>query len=434
MKKRLLLMVTLSLVVLFTFSVIAEDKVVINFAGDSVGGQGYKLTLEAVEMFEAEHPNVEINVIQSPDQVQDRLALYLQYLNAQSSEIDIYMIDVIWPGDLGEHFVDLAEYIPQDVIEMHFDGIIENNTVDGRLVGMPWFTDAPLLFYRSDLLEKYGHQVPETWEELEKTAKAIQDAERADGNQDMVGFVWQGNAYEGLTCDALEWIASNGGGTIISQDKKITILNEKAIEAVDMAAGWIGTISPEGVTGFVEEDARYAFQGGNAVFMRNWPYCYSLAKNSEESAVKGKFGVAPLPAGDSGKTAGTLGGWQLAVSKYSDHPEIAADFVKFLTSKEEQKRRALKGSYHPTVESLYQDSEVGEALPYIPQLGEVFENVVARPSTATAPNYNEVSTKFFQAVHSVLTGEEDARTALEYLELDLEDITGFETGEPEPRN
>jgi trehalose/maltose transport system substrate-binding protein len=316
------------------------------------------------------------------------------------------------------------------VAPMHFPAIIQNNTVDGRLVGIPWFTDAGLLYYRTDLLEKYGYDSPPTtWQELEEMATVIQDGERADGNEDFWGYVWQGNAYEGLTCDALEWIYSNDGGTIISPQAVITINNENAIEAVDMAAAWVGTISPPGVTGFQEEEARNFWQAGNAAFMRNWPYAYSLG-NSEDSPIAGLFDVSALPAGDSGHGAATLGGWQLAVSKYSEHPEVAADVALYLTSAEEQKIRAIEGSFNPTIMSLYEDEDVLEAAPFFGSLYDVFINAVARPSTVTAPQYNEVSTLFYQAVHSVLTGDNDAQTAFEELELDLEDLTGFETGAP----
>jgi trehalose/maltose transport system substrate-binding protein len=199
-----------------------------------------------------------------------------------------------------------------------------------------------------------------------------------------------------------------------------------------MAAEWVGTISPDGVTGFQEEDARNMWQAGNAAFMRNWPYAYSLG-NADDSAIKGLFDVAPLPFGDSGHGAATLGGWQLAVSKYSEHPDVAADVALFLASPDEQKYRAIEGSLNPTVMSLYQDADVLEAAPFFGSLYDVFINAVARPSTATAPQYNEVSTLFYQAVHSVLTGENDAQTALEELELDLQDVTGFESGEPTPQ-
>ncbi|MFZ5915993.1 MAG: ABC transporter substrate-binding protein [Chloroflexota bacterium] len=406
------------------------EQVTIRLLSGAVG-QELELTQAAAQRYMDAHPNVTIEVFDTPDAVQDRLGVYLQYFETQSAEADLYQIDVIWPGDLAEHLVDLYEYGADKAAAEHFPAIIKNNTVDGKLVGIPWFTDAGLLFYRTDLLEKYGYAgPPATWEELTEMAQTIQDGERA-ANPDFWGYVWQGNAYEGLTCDALEWVYSNGGGTIISPDKKVTVNNPQAEQALDGAADWVGVISPPGVTGFQEEDARNMWQAGNAAFMRNWPYAYSLGQ-SDDSAVKDKFGVAPLPFGASGHGAATLGGWQLAVSKYSNHPDVAADVALFLASREEQKIRAIEGSFNPTVMDLYQDAQVCAASPFMCQLYDVFINAVARPSTATAPQYNEVSTLFFQAVHSVLTGDVDAQTALEELELDLVDLTGFETGQPTP--
>lgn len=413
---------------LFGSLVIAQEKIVITVAAGAVG-QELELTREAAQRYMEAHPDVEVRVIDTPDLATDRYGLYLQFFEARRSDIDVYQIDVIWPGDLAEHLLDLYEFGAKEVVNEHFPAIIENNTVDGRLVGIPWFTDGGLLYYRTDLLEKYGLEIPKTWAELEETAKIIQEGERAEGKEDFWGFVWQGNAYEGLTCNALEWIYSNGGGTIISPDGVINVNNPNAIEAIEMAARWVGTISPSGVTGFAEEDARSIFQSGNAAFMRNWPYAYALGQ-SEESVIAGKFDVAPLPAGKSGHGAATLGGWQLAVSKYSNNSEIAADVALFMASHEEQKIRAIKGSFTPTIMVLYEDPEVLEATPFFATLYDVLINAVARPSTITAPNYNEVSTLFFRAVHSVLTGTKDATSALEELELELQALTGFEVGEP----
>ena len=209
----------------------------------------------------------------------------------------------------------------------------------------------------------------------------------------------------------------------------ITINNPAAVEIVDQAAGWVGTISPPGVTGYGEEEARAVWQAGNAAFMRNWPYAYSLG-NAEDSAIAGLFDVAPLPAGASGSGAATLGGWQLAVSRYSEHPEEAARLALFMASAEEQKIRAIEGSFNPTIMSLYEDPEVLEASPFFGSLYDVFINAVARPSTVTAPQYNDVSTLFFNSVHSVLTGDAEAEDAFAELELDLQDLLGFETGQP----
>jgi len=171
------------------------------------------------------------------------------------------------------------------------------------------------------------------------------------------------------------------------------------------------------------------WQGGNAAFMRNWPYAYSLGQGAD-SKVKGKFDVTTLPAGDSGHGAATLGGWQLAVSKYSAHPAEAAKFALWLASTEQQKARAINISLLPTKSSLYDDADIAKASPFMPKLKSVFTSSVARPSTASAPKYNEVSTIFFQAVSDVLTKKSNGTDAVANMELDLKDKLGYETGTP----
>ncbi len=407
----------------------AQAQTVVTVAAGAVG-QELELTRAAAARYMALHPDVTVNVLETPDLTDNRQALYLQMFEAQSSDVDVFQIDVIWPGDMAEHFVDLYEYGAKDVADEHFPAIIENNTVDGRLVGIPWFTDAGLLYYRTDLLEKYGFDgPPATWDELTGMAQTIQDGERAAGNQDFWGFVFQGNSYEGLTCDALEWVSSYGGGSIVSPDGTITINNAKAAAALDKAASWVGTIAPNGVTSFDEESARNMFQAGNAAFMRNWPYAYSLG-NASDSVIAGKFDVSPLPAGPDGSPAATLGGWQLAVSKYSKNPAVAADVALFLASYDEQKIRAVEGSYNPTIKALYQDEDVLAAVPFFGSLYDVFINAVARPSTATAPDYAAVSRAFYTGVHSVMTGQATGAEAVAEIEADIEDVTGFPTGQP----
>jgi trehalose/maltose transport system substrate-binding protein len=390
----------------------------------SCGAVGLELELcqEGAQAW-AEQTGNQVNVISTPNSATERLALYQQILAANSADIDVFQIDVIWPGVLANHFIDLAEHIPDDQVSQHFPAIIENNTVDDSLVAMPWFTDAGVLYYRTDLLEKYGKQPPETWQELTAIAKEIQDGERAEGNDKMLGFVFQAKAYEGLTCDALEWVDSFGGGAIVADDGSITINNDKAAEALDFAATWIGTIAPEGVLNYSEEEARGVFQSGNAVFMRNWPYAWALG-NAPDSAISGKIGVSALPkGGEGGKHTGVLGGWQLAVSKYSPNAEVAADLVAYLTSYDEQKRRAIKGSYNPTIEALYQDQEVLAATPFFGDLYETFVNAVARPSKVTGAKYNQVSSEFFNAAHDVLSGDAKGADAVADLESSLDRLS-----------
>jgi trehalose/maltose transport system substrate-binding protein len=210
----------------------------------------------------------------------------------------------------------------------------------------------------------------------------IQEGERA-GNADFWGFVFQGQAYEGLTCNALEWIAAAGGGRIVDDDGTVTVNNPAAALALGRAAAWVGTVAPPRVTRFVEEDARITFQLGNAAFMRNWPYAWALL-NAEGSALRGRVGVAPLPkGGPTGRHAATLGGWQLAVSRHSASQEAAIAFVRYLTSAAEQKRRAIVGAYAPTIPRLYQDPEILAANPFFAELGAILADAIARPSAVT---------------------------------------------------
>ena len=386
----------------------------------SCGAVGAELTLcqEGVRAWE-EKTGHSVDVVSTPNSSTERLSLYQQILSANSSDIDVMQIDVVWPGLLANHLLDLREVLGEDAAAGHFDTIVTNNTIDDRLVAMPWFTDAGVLYYREDLLEKHGHEVPTTWQALTDTARDIQNAEREAGNDRMQGFVFQGRAYEGLTVNALEWVASFGGGTVVDNDGEVTINNERAAQALDLAASWIGDISPEGVLNYTEEEARGVFQGGNAVFMRNWPYAWALAQ-SDDSDVRGKVGVVQLPAGgEEGQSAAGLGGWNLAVSRYSEHPDIAADLVAYLTGEEEQKRRAIQASYNPTIDSLYQDQEVLDAVPFFGTLYDTFTNAVARPSAPTGDAYGRVSNAFFSTSHDVLSGTKDGAQAVADLEGEL---------------
>ncbi len=351
----------------------------------------------------------------------DQLALLRQQFAAKSGDIDVLMIDVVWPGVIKDHLVDLKKY-SKGVEKNHFPAIVANNTVDGKLLGMPWFTDAGLLFYRKDLLEKHGVKVPQTWAELAAGAKKIQDGERAT-NKDFQGFVFQAKAYEGLTCDALEWVYSFGGGTIVDGKGDITINNAQAAKALDTAASWIGTIAPQGVLNYGEEDSRGVWQNGNAAFMRNWPYAWSLGQ-AADSPIKGKIGVAALPAGEGpgAKKAATLGGWQLAVNKYSKNVDAAASLALYMASEEIQKKRAVGGSYNPTIMSLYKDADVAKANPFMVELLDVFTNAAARPATATGLKYPEVSQAFWDATHNVLSGKEKGADAVKKLEAKLKQV------------
>lgn len=389
----------------------------LTYYGDGVG-IGNQLDETLAKAF-TEATGIQITVIPRPEDSTETYATYQRAFEAKSGEIDVMMVDVIWPGAFAPHLADLTDAF-SDVSSEWYESIVENNTIDGKLIGAPWFGDFGILYYRTDLLEQYGFDgPPATWDELEQQSKTIMEGEKAN-NPNFWGFVFQGKAYEGLTCDALEWIASSGGGKII-EDGKVTLDNDNAKAILAKAGSWIGTIAPTGVTGYQEEDARNAFQGGNAAFMRNWPYAWALAQG-QDSAIRGKVGVAALPAGPGGRHSAVLGGWQLAVSKFSAHPKQAAALVLYLTSRAEQKRRAIAYTFNPTMPSLFDDPQVLAAAPFLGRLRPVFADAVARPSSVVKTRYNEVSAAIWTRVHAVLTGEATAAGEMRALSLELRRI------------
>ncbi|OWV80655.1 ABC transporter substrate-binding protein [Rhizobium sp. R635] len=393
----------------------------ISFAANTTG-KNVEFLNKQLAIFEKETGN-QVKLVTMPSSSSEQFSQYRLWLAAGNKDIDVYQTDVIWAPQLADQFIDLTE-ATKDVAGQFFPSIIASQTVNGRLVALPLFTDAPALFYRKDLLEKYGKQPPKTWDEMAATAKEIQDKERQAGQKDLWGYVFQGNSYEGLTCNALEWVKSSGGGQIVEPDGTISINNDKAAAALERAKGWIGTISPPGVLAYQEEESRGVWQTGNAVFMRNWPYAYSLG-NGADSAVKGKFDVMTLPVAAAGdKPSSTLGGWNLAVSKYSEKQEAAIALVKFLASKDVQKARAIELSNLPTLTDLYDDKDVAAAQPFMPNWKPIFQDAVPRPSATAKVKYNEVSSKFWTAVHNTLSGSGSAAENLELLEADLTTLKG----------
>jgi trehalose/maltose transport system substrate-binding protein len=286
------------------------------------------------------------------------------------------------------------------------------------------------LFYRTDLMGKHGYSnPPRTWDDLGKMAAAIQAGERAAGNKDFWGFVWEGAAWEGLTYTALEWQASSGGGHIIEPDGTISVDNPRTIAAMTRAKGWMGTISPPGVIAYRMEDVLNVWQAGRAAFMRSWPFAY-LGCNTPDSPIRGNCGVTSLPSGGAG-SVGTLGGWQFSVSKYSAHPREAAEFVRFLTSAPAQLRFTRELGWTPARTDIYDDPEVLRVNPYYHWLKDALPRIiVARPSVMVGKKYAAVSDAYAQAVHSALTGEKSPAEAMAGLAKTLAELTSCSTRPP----
>jgi trehalose/maltose transport system substrate-binding protein len=368
----------------------------ITFIGDNAIGASHKRDVLLAARFKKD-TGINVKVVPHPTQSDQAYAQLARNFSSHSSSIDVMMLDVIWPGAFAPYLVDLKPTLGAQA-KLHAQGIVQNDTVDGHLVAMPWFGDYGILYYRTDLLRKYGYKSPpKTWAQLGAMAKKIQAGEKAT-NPLFQGFVWQGNAYEGLTCDALEWIASSGGGHFIDNGK-VTINNPRAAAVLNLIRSWVGTIAPRGVTSYQEEDARNVFDGGNSAFMRNWPYAYAASKGT---AVDGKFSVTVLPHGP-GVSVGTVGGWQVGVSKYSNHQGAAIEWVRYITSPAVERFDAIYNSNVPTIPSVARDRAVVRANPYLkPAIASVTR--VTRPAAALGTHYAQGSQIIYQGINRIENG------------------------------
>jgi trehalose/maltose transport system substrate-binding protein len=374
-----------------------------------------------------QHSPVPETLFSSLDPV-PQLELLRRVLQQGGPSPDVLGIDVIWPGILADYLIDLrpdfaAELSSQD------PQLVSSYTVHGKVVAVPYQTHVGVLAYRTDLLRqyRYGHP-PETWDELESMAARIQAGERAKGRKDFWGYVWQGAAAEGLTCNALEWQVAEGGGRIIEDDETITVNNHAAIRAWQRAAHWIGRISPPGVVAYRETDSLSVWVSGNAAFRRSWEWGYRLT-HPNESPVRDKTGYTGMPGGRGGRV-GTLGGFGLAVSRSSGHPREAVALIRFLIARELQSKADPSHSEPATEPQLYDLPQVLQAYAPSRQVSRQSSRLVSRPSNVIGHAYEDVTQAYIQAVHSVLTGERSAPIAAAALEKQLVAITGFKTGPP----
>jgi len=381
---------------------------------------------------------IQIREMPSPESTFDQLELSRKLLKPGTSGVDLLGVDLIWSATLESGLADLGPDTTSEVSSIDAQ-LLPSYTVNGKLVAIPYQLNVSGLEYRKDLLRKYGYDhPPKTWDELERMAKRIQAGERREGKKDFWGYVWQGADSEALTCNALEWQASDGGGRIIEGDRIISVNNPAAIRAWQRAKRWIGSISPPAVVAYRELDSMNVFGAGNAAFDRVWLgrtisngerspqiYWHNFTRTLET-------GFASLPGGSEG-SASTLGGSGLAVSQLSAHRKEAIDFVRFLVHSQVQLDESRKTAPPEqfvianltSASDMYSDSRK-------PSQSGI--DLVSRPSVEARAQYQQVSASYSAAVHAVLTGNKRAPEAAADLEKQLIEITGFRTGPPKARN
>lgn len=346
-----------------------------------------------------------VRYVQVPKKTNDQLDFFRIALAQPKADepLDVVMLDAIWINFVEEYLIDLSPFSAGAEGE-HFRTLIDNATFEGELKSMPLWTGVGLLYYRSDILEKYGETVPRTWDELEAIAARVQAVERKE-NPEFWGFVFEATNGEGLTCNALEWLNALGGPPILDADGVVAVDASEAMTTLQRVKGWIGTISPPNVVEMNNEQARVFFQNGKALFMRNWPYAWAPSQKAD-SPLRGKVGVTSMMAGPVGSGQGIHGGWYLGVSRHSKHAEIAADLVMHMTSQDEQLQRALFHSQNPTRPALYSDPDVRAVSNFFEVVYGGLQDAANRPNAQLRGSYIYVSNAYSATLHSYLSGTE----------------------------
>ena len=367
-----------------------------------------------VDNFNAQNNGVHVNYnSNAPADTGQLLTILTTMLRARSSAYDVFPMDIIWPPEFGANgwTVPLQDKWPASDRANYLPGPLAGCTYNGKLWAAPTRTDAGLIYYRTDIIKT----APTTWAEMTSMAKANAPSKAK------VGYVWQGAQYEGLVCDFTEVLYGYGGSVLDPNDpKKVTVNSPEGVAALTLMTSWVGGISPSAVTTYKEEDSRSSWQNGDSVFMRNWPYAFSLGNDPSSSKIAGKFDVHNMLYGGSNTTGhSSLGGWQYGINAFSKNPDAGWKFVQHQLSPASQKTIALKLSLTATLKSIYTDADVLKANPFFAKLAPVFETAQPRPVT---PFYPDVSNAIQVRIHNALTGQSSPQAALTALTSDLQAI------------
>jgi multiple sugar transport system substrate-binding protein len=338
---------------------------------------------------------------------------------AGGGEIDVISGDVIWPAQFAVNgwILDLSDRFPDSEQQKFLPATIESNLYEGAIYGVPWFSDAGMLYYRKDLLQQSGISAPPaTWEELKQMAEQV----RQDSGT-KYGFVFQGSNYEGGVVDGLEYIWTHGGDVLDGNNVVIDSPESAAGLATERSMVTDG-VTPQAVVNYTETESHTTFLNGDAVFIRNWPYMYGLASDPEQSKIKPEqIGVAPIPAGEGGQSFSGLGGWNLFINAASqDKVDAAWTLIQYLSAPEQVKARALQGGPGiPTYKSLYDDQEILNNVPVVALAKEAAQNAKPRP---VSPYYSDMSLEMAEQFNASLKGDISPEQAVKTLQNQLQNI------------
>jgi multiple sugar transport system substrate-binding protein len=362
-----------------------------------------------INAFEKQYPNIHVSLVSAPSDTDTNRATLATEISGGSATPDVFMGDVIWPAQFGAHqlAVPLSDYLPSSYWSKFASGLVQGATYQGKVYGSPLFEDQGFLYYRKDLLAKEHMSVPTTWEQLESDSVKLVHAGLVKD-----GFVWEGDAYEGLTCDFMEYLTDAGGTPTNSSFTTATLNSPASVKAITFMRSLITSgASPAAVSTFQEPQAMAVFGDGNAAFLRNWDYAYdaSITASSGGKLTASQVGVAPLPtfAGQTYPGYSNIGGWNLYINPHSK--DIAADltFIQWMSGATAQDILSEKYGFISTVTAVRSDPAVIGSNPNF----AVVPKTKLTPRPAGTPNYPALSTAIYQNLNGALAGSASPASA-----------------------
>lgn len=416
MKKRTFLSISLGLALTACVSGIAMAQTTLRiFTG---GQQRPDVMRKIADDYEKRTPGVKIEVEVGGATSEQQQQYLNTVLASKDSALDVILIDVIRPAQwaAAQWAEPLDAFLGADkdrIMARYLPAYREANIVGGKVIALPYFADAQFLYYRKDLLEKHGVQLPKTWAELQAAAEKIM---KAEGNANLSGFQTAGSPIEGTVCTYLVpmWGA---GANLTDAAGKLNLGSAEAKRPFELWASLkAANVTPPNLAEIPTDRIRQNFQAGNLIFGMTWGYVWQRAENDADSLVKGKVGVVPLPGFTADKASTCIGGWQLAVSAFSKNKKAAFDFAMYLSSPDVAKAQAIAASHLPVFAETYGDPDVLKANPWFAQALPVVQTARSRP---VSPAYPRVSEVIRTNMNAFLAGSKTADAALADMTRDL---------------
>jgi arabinogalactan oligomer/maltooligosaccharide transport system substrate-binding protein len=357
---------------------------------------------ELVAKFEAQYPKIKVNYVNVP--FSDARDKFKNAAQGGTGAPDVMRADVAWTPS----FAELGYLQPLDGSAALGDGGKDAflpaawNTTQykGKTYGVPQVTDSLALLYNKELLAKAGiTKAPATWAEMKTAALAVKEKTGAAGS-----FIKPQGFY------TLPFIYGEGGSIVDAQNKKITLNDEKAVAGVSIAKDLVDSgaaitdITKDGYT-----NMQTAFKEGKVAMVINGPWSVSDDYKGPAFANKDNLGIAPVPAGSSGKAGGPTGGHNLVVYAGSKNIAPSELLVKFLTTAENQAFVADKIKVLPTRSAAYTQGTLAQD-PVITSFRGVMD--FARPGVPV-PQAADLWEPFDQQMEKVFGGKASVKSGLD---------------------